>query len=869
MISGNERFITQGRMQDTVPKSRFVIQAWHIFVIITGTCLVGFLVVAIVILTTERSTARVAPDTSASVSGEMSRKSSNIQSISGDVSRRSDTIARLPTSFSDFGIATSGSDVGDRRQSEAEAGPAMKEFGRAIVREFREADSVCLWLVWLIVRIFVLLMMLVIAYLGFVSFLFFSLLAIISFIVALFTNTFCWSSESALPDRIVQILMFFYLIPFFELVISLNITVISAFFSKLWDNLNLLAITAAIEVHGKGNSKLVVGWRYSWDFFYFATLGFLFIFCISFPDWNIPTHLAPTFSLVCLLVPLFALVRPIIVAWHVLLFDRDNLELPDIEETDDLEQVEQADNDNLDGFDVEEEAPLTGFAKFEKMTHSEQLVLYDPVGTLRDDTWITFLRSAVTARNRPQKSNSKTFVPAIVMFVLLDLLAGLDVIRMNQNRQQLDRDFDLKNFALQGIIDSYDLGWEAIERPWLRRINTDIAGLVIRILLVIVLFPFNTLSHHGILFMTRHFKVLGRHHSSIRTAKLFGLLLIVISIVAIVFGAIARVVYPQYTAQTIVYGLKSGWVCLNSSEPLYTDHHALCGQTVATWPLIQLAALPILAETGGSNTEFPQVRDFLQCLTNMRLIDDEIPFSSEAILAYNREEGKLALGLTSIPFDANFAIYCENFLSSYYPEVLVIIVPFFSLAYSNILSSMLTTTSQVLVSGILGPNRLSTYYLDEAIITSRWELNTAYSVFEALRLSTGRPVVVGHGANGLLAKALPFTYNPWRVSFESPVLKGSPIESLAREQALQSVSPTIINFYTEGSIYALMDNSAVINNRISSSDSSPIIPPNPFETFCMVAAACAQDDRFDQLCNDVLDGGFENVWNGVGRERVF
>jgi hypothetical protein len=214
-------------------------------------------------------------------------------------------------------------------------------------------------------------------------------------------------------------------------------------------------------------------------------------------------------------------------------------------------------------------------------------------------------------------------------------------------------------------------------------------------------------------------------------------------------------------------------------------------------------------------------------------------------------------------------MYCENFLSSYYPEILGIFVPFYSIAYSNLLSGVLTTTSQILISGILGPNRLSTYYLDEAIITSRWELNTAYDVFEALRLSTGRPVVVGHGANGLLAKALPFSYNPWRVSFESPVLEDSPIEALARDQNMQTSPPTIINFYTEGSIYALMDSSAVVNNRIGRSDLSPMIPPNPFETFCIVAAACAEDERFDEFCNDVLGGGFGAVWKGLDRERVF
>jgi hypothetical protein len=248
-------------------------------------------------------------------------------------------------------------------------------------------------------------------------------------------------------------------------------------------------------------------------------------------------------------------------------------------------------------------------------------------------------------------------------------------------------------------------------------------------------------------------------------------------------------------------------------------------------------------------------------------VQEEINFSSESILAYDRIGGRLAVGLTAIPFDVNFALYCENFLSSYYPQLLTIFVPFYSVAYANLLSGMLTATSQSLISGILGPNRLSTYYLDEAIITARWELETAYDVFEALRMATGRPVLVGHGANGLLAKALPFSYNTWRVSFESPVLEDSPIEALAKEGRV--VTPTIINYYTNGSIYALVDDAAAMNNRIVRADTSSIIPPNPFETFCVLAAACAKDDRYDQLCNDVLDGGFETVWKRLGRERVF
>jgi hypothetical protein len=248
--------------------------------------------------------------------------------------------------------------------------------------------------------------------------------------------------------------------------------------------------------------------------------------------------------------------------------------------------------------------------------------------------------------------------------------------------------------------------------------------------------------------------------------------------------------------------------------------------------------------------------------------DGEINFSTEAILSFNRNEGKLALGLTSIPFDANFAIYCENFLASYYPSIIGVVVPLYSVAYANLLSRMLASTSQSLISGILGPGRLSVYYLDDATLTSRLELDTAYDIFHTLGFSVERPIIVGHGANGLLAKALPFSYDPWRVSFEGPVLKDSPIATLAQDTEVKYRQPTIINFYTNGSIYALVDNAAIGNNQIPDSKYlSALVPPGPFETFCTVAAACAEDKRFDILCNDVLGGNFIELWEGLGRDR--
>jgi hypothetical protein len=184
---------------------------------------------------------------------------------------------------------------------------------------------------------------------------------------------------------------------------------------------------------------------------------------------------------------------------------------------------------------------------------------------------------------------------------------------------------------------------------------------------------------------------------------------------------------------------------------------------------------------------------------------------------------------------------------------------------------MLTRAAQTLVSGILGPNRLSTYQFDIAQSITALELHIASDVIDAFGLSAGRPVIVGHGANGLLAKALniSMTSDPWRVSFEAPTLEDTPIAAFANQTSDDRNRSRIFNFYSEGSIYAISDNRALINHRIPNYGLAPLVSPNPFQTFCFAVAACLSDSRFDLLCSDVLDGQehFREIWEGLGRHR--
>jgi hypothetical protein len=315
----------------------------------------------------------------------------------------------------------------------------------------------------------------------------------------------------------------------------------------------------------------------------------------------------------------------------------------------------------------------------------------------------------------------------------------------------------------------------------------------------------------------------------------------------------------------------TGGGCGKSTKVTAEDPHSLCTGGVSNWSLLQLAALPILAEAQLINGTNPEVLRQLACLTEVPLIQDDpdVAFPSKSILAFDPAEGKFALGMPSIDFDRDFGLYCENFLTGHYHTFLRGIVPFYSIAYSSFLSEMLTRTGEALLSGILGPNQVSVSLLNRANLTGGLELELSSDVLNAFHLSVSRPVVVGHGGNGLLVKALPFSYDPWRVSFEAPSLAGSPMAGLAGIDKNDSKLSRIVNFHGVDSIYAQSDDMALMNNRIPKYGLSRLIPPNPFETFCFTVAACAMDNRFDGLCIDVLGKQrFSSIWTDLRRWRI-
>jgi hypothetical protein len=658
-----------------------------------------------------------------------------------------------------------------------------------------------------------------------------------------------------------------------------NLTVIASFFSDLWRNLDLETITQVLRSHCEGEHKALIVFRLAWDFFYFSVMGFLFLICLFAPSSNIAVNLRSPFAIICIIVPFCAVLRPIIIAWYIFFFDRRKVAMrPNISVVDgsttDYMNLAPGPLENPPS-ESDQIPPL--LARCDAILQHQSLILFDPVGIVKDNLWINFLSSPFTGFSRPQMRQLKTFIVPIVVFILLIAVCVMDGSRMHRLETLHAANLTAMENELAAVAAQHQLGFEPIVHPTAARKTTDFIALAVRIFLVVLLFPFTVLSNPATILIPGHFSFLSQTHKSILIAKVIGLVLLGISFLAVLLGVIASATYPWYSVDHLISGTVplppvnlsmaecGSWLPVTAEDP-----HTLCGQSASNWSLLQMAAIGILTEAKTFEGSHPEVLDALACLVDISLMsrDPQVGFESKTVIAFDSIQKKLAVGMLSIPYRNNFGVYCENFLTTYYQTFIDIVIPVFSVAYDSFLSNVLTSIAQSVVSGILGPNRMSAYYLDLAYLTTALELRTSFDILEALSLSSDRPLVVGHGGNGLLAKALTFSEDPWRVSFEAPMLQDSPMAALAVQESADPRRSRILNFFGDGSWYSLYDDSALINNRIPDFGLPKWIPPNPFETFCFAVAACGRDNRFDALCNDVLtEEAFMGIWRDLGRVR--
>jgi hypothetical protein len=660
-----------------------------------------------------------------------------------------------------------------------------------------------------------------------------------------------------------------------------NLLVIASFFSQLWKNLDLENVTAALETHTVGKSKAFVIFRLGWDFFYFGVMGFLFVICLFVPGSNIALHLRSPFAVVCLIVPLCALLKPIILSWYVLLFDRRFLSMPKPSQSEHGDVSDPAISEvTQTGLDNAQEPEPRLIRIVRAVTEHKALVVFDPAGILKDNNWPAFLCSPLTAFARPQLKKKLTFLASGFVLALFIAICVMDEARISTYQSEQESEVRVMQDEIDSISAKYRLGFEPVVHPHEARQGSDRIGLAVRIVLVVLVFPFTVLSNPVNLFLPRHASQLWAEHRPVCIAKIVGLAIGGVSIIALIMGAAARSFYPRYSLERVASGQVSMSFNFSDAEcgpwdtVTFEEPHTICYPGGANWSLLQLAALPVLGEAWSMMLDrqdlFWLVRG-LACLADIPLMraDERLSFASHVVLAYDPGQKRLAVAMPALSFASDFGVFCENFLTSYYNTLIDMIIPLYSVAYSNFLSDALIRTSQTMISGILGPNRLSVHHLDIAQLQAGLDLQIAWEVLEALGLSADRPLLVGHGANGLLAKAINISYDPWKISLEGPKLEDTPIAALTDKGAGTLERSRIFNFHTAGSFYSLDDERSLINTHFPKYGLLGAVPPGPFDTFCFAVAVCATDDRFDALCSDVIGKKrFGDIWTMLGRLRI-
>jgi hypothetical protein len=221
----------------------------------------------------------------------------------------------------------------------------------------------------------------------------------------------------------------------------------------------------------------------------------------------------------------------------------------------------------------------------------------------------------------------------------------------------------------------------------------------------------------------------------------------------------------------------------------------------------------------------------------------------------------------------------ENVVAYWFRIVMQALIPLLRIVDDFFLSKFITVVTEGLISTVFGSNRLS------AGLAVEWELAAATDdlwnqVYEyeatfgegsdgeaiegegeaALRL------FIGHGAGGLIAKGLALRFEAIGIAYEAPQFVRSPVSGLFGEFP-EARELKILNFHSGSTLLAMEEAKAKVNGMLPTWQKL-WAPATHSQTFCLLAAGCAIDDRYDALCNELVGQGmFRAYFKSWGRER--
>jgi hypothetical protein len=210
----------------------------------------------------------------------------------------------------------------------------------------------------------------------------------------------------------------------------------------------------------------------------------------------------------------------------------------------------------------------------------------------------------------------------------------------------------------------------------------------------------------------------------------------------------------------------------------------------------------------------------------------------------------------------DLAFVIENVMVSWVREALMVIIPLYRITRKLFFRVSEWDTSQVISLAILGPNRLFINYW----IKGKWfmlaELDLLRKGFWSqkwFKNNTGNSelkvkAVIGHGAYGILAKGFGWE-NGWPgIAFDSSPFFDSPVSIFANWISENSPNSSwTADFYSGLSAQILPEDPTLISeSHIMPKNGNFFHTPAIEKTFCMAAAGCAIDNRFDVICGNLV-----------------
>jgi hypothetical protein len=210
----------------------------------------------------------------------------------------------------------------------------------------------------------------------------------------------------------------------------------------------------------------------------------------------------------------------------------------------------------------------------------------------------------------------------------------------------------------------------------------------------------------------------------------------------------------------------------------------------------------------------------------------------------------MSMGGFTSPQD--IAIAVENVALVWFHWIIETIVPFYRAVYAGLLEPLMGGLGQTMVQLVFGPNRMPLRFGQE-VQGLAWVGSVAALVREKFLGFSPTPLISGHSHTALVTRAVAMLKGDYGVTFEGSQYHLSPLEGFFGPPETDA-EYFIVNEASGSSVFAMDDTLAKWNYRLPDWQEWSK-PATPYDTFCLLAAGCVLDNRYDAICNATV--GFE------------